>query len=189
MKINGHDIEAPRVEEMWRENKIYLDPNFLKDGVTNVVEFLIHNEFNKDQFGFILVKDPDGQEYAYIQTVPYYASRILPMFDQPDLKGKYTISVVHPEQDSCVTTGCLLKRTTFSEFLDSNCNDWLTISSKALCIDDNKTHISQFEHSPYLSSYLLNLVCGPLVSIEAEAEMLYNHIPMKILCRSKIILL
>lgn len=111
MRINGLEMEAPRVDEMWRENKIYLEIDFLKDDVTNVVEFVIENAFNKDQFGFIRSRESDGSEYVFIQTVPYYASRILPLFDQPDLKGKFKIAVIHPEQDICVTTGSQIART------------------------------------------------------------------------------
>ena len=43
MKINGKEMEAPRIEEMWRENKIYLESAFLKNGVTNIVEFVVEN--------------------------------------------------------------------------------------------------------------------------------------------------
>ena len=185
MRINGHEIEHPRVVEMWEENKIYIEPHYLKDEVTNVIEFLVHNQFNNDQFGFVLGRDPSGEEYVYIQTVPYYASRIVPMFDQLNIKGKFSISVVHPEKDICVTTGPLLEKSKFKDFIENEQQDWIHTSAKCFSIDEKDLCISIFEHTPYLSSYLLNLVCGPLESIEATPEQCYNNIQMKIMCRSK----
>ncbi len=178
-------METVRIEEMWRENKIYLEHGFLKDSGTNVVEVLIDNNFNNDQFGFILSKDTDGQEYVFIQTVPYYASRILPMFDQPDLKGKFSIAVIHPETDICITTGIQLSRTKFENIShEGEKLTWFALNARALRVEDENCVLSEFEASPYLSSYLLNLVCGPFVQIEATPEQIYNNIPMKIFCRS-----
>lgn len=188
MKINGTEMEAPRIEEMWRENKIYLEQAFLKDSVTNVVEFLIDNNFNNDQFGFVLSKDTDGQEYVFIQTVPYYASRILPMFDQPDLKGKFSIAVIHPENDVCITTGNQHSRIRYQDVTqhDNEKLTWFTLNAKGLRVEDETCVLSEFEATPYLSSYLLNLVCGPLVEIAAAPEQIYNNIPMKVFCRSSL---
>ena len=187
MRINGHEIEASKVNEMWKENKIFVEGQYLKDEGSNVIEFLVHNQFNNDQFGFLLGKDPSGEEYVYIQTVPYYASRIVPMFDQPNIKGRFTMSVVHPESDTCVTTGILKEKIKFQDFLQQEHKDWLLLMVKGFTVEHPTADISVFDHSPYLSSYLLNLVCGPLSSIEATPDQCYKNINMKIMCRSSFI--
>jgi len=187
MKVNGIEMETPRIDDMWRENKIYIETAFLKDGVTNLVEFIVDNQFNKDQFGMILSKDTDGGEYTFIQTVPYYASRILPMFDQPDLKGKFLISVIHPENDICITTGLQTQQRKLSEVTQKQTDlDWWDHSTKCFRIDDEKSVMSCFEATPYLSSYLLNLVCGPLACVEATEAQTHNGIKMRIFCRSNL---
>ena len=185
MKINGQEMEAPRIDEMWRQNKIYLESAFLKTGVTNIVEFVVENQFNKDQFGFIRSKDADGHEYVFIQTVPYYASRILPMFDQPDLKGKFSIGVVHPDHDTCITTGVQKSSARLHDVIKEQKDPtWFATNTNSLRIEDDKAFLTTFESSPYLSSYLLNLVCGPFEVVEALPEQLCRNIPMRLFCRS-----
>lgn len=185
MVVNGHEIQKAAIVDMWRENKIYVDQAHLKDEGLNVIEFAVENQFNNDQFGFLLGKDPSGEEYMYIQTVPYYASRIVPMFDQPNIKGRFTMAVVHSAHDTCVTTGILQRLVPVSQFVQEDARDWLSENVKAFLVEDPEAQISVFDNSPYLSSYLLNLVCGPLSSIDAAAEQCYNGIQMKIMCRSR----
>lgn len=182
--LNGHKLDIEVVKESWKENKIYLDKKLLRDE-GNVLECHVCNQFNNDQFGFVIGRDPDGGRYVYIQTVPYYASRIIPMFDQPDIKGKYSISVLHSASDECVTTGPLVCKSLLSEAQFKEENTWIKNTIGLLGEKTEGIVLSIFEETPYLSSYLLNLVCGPLVSIEAQEYQLYKGIQMKIMCRSK----
>lgn len=182
--VNGKTVDPDAVKDSWKENKIYLDTSLIKDTETNKIEFTVCNRFNNDQFGFVIGHDPDGGRYVYIQTVPYYASRILPMFDQPDIKGTYEISVLHSDKDICVTTGPLIKTENLETAFASESKDWSVEQAKAMVTTTEGASISHFEKTPLLSSYLLNLVCGPLVSIDATPEQQYNGIAMKIMCRS-----
>ena len=40
--------------------------------------------------------DVDGKQYLYTQFEPYYANRVFPLFDQPDLKATMRLSVLSP---------------------------------------------------------------------------------------------
>ena len=61
-----------------------------------VVEYT--SEYDKDGSGCISFTDVDGKQYLYTQFEPYAANRVMPVFDQPDLKGKLTLSVACPEE-------------------------------------------------------------------------------------------
>ncbi len=150
-----------------------------------MLEFVVSNRFNNDQFGFIRAQDPDGDEYSFIQTVPYYASRITPLFDQPDLKGEYRISAVHRSSDICVTTGPLLGQCSPKDLQKLKALDpWAAQALDQLIMENQDAQVSVFENSPLLSSYLLNLVCGPLHELQATEEQTYRNIKMNIYCRS-----
>ena len=40
--------------------------------------------------------DVDEKQYISTQFAPYYANRVFPCFDQPDIKGKMILSVICP---------------------------------------------------------------------------------------------
>lgn len=185
-RVNGQEVDQLALQASWIENKIYIDSKLLKDKEINVVDFIIENQFNNDQFGLLLGKDPTGERYMYIQTVPYYASRIVPMFDQPNIKGKFRMLVLHSKDDTCVTTTINKPPVLFTTFLDQEHQDWICRNLTNFDVEDLEAHISVFDYTPYLSSYLLNLVCGPLASIEANPEQCHKGISMKIMCRSSL---
>lgn len=61
--------------------------------------------------GFHQFIDPsDGTEYLYTQFEPYSAHRLMPCFDQPDLKATYRVAVTAPSQWAVVSSGAELER-------------------------------------------------------------------------------
>jgi len=42
--------------------------------------------------------DVDKKQYLYTQFEPYYANRVFPLFDQPDLKAKMRLAVLCPSE-------------------------------------------------------------------------------------------
>lgn len=189
MVFNGHSYSAPEIDQIWRENKIHLKiEHYLPVGQKNVLELIAQSAYNTDQFGMILVKDPNGDRYRYIQTVPYYASRIVPMFDQPDLKGSYSITVIHNEADVSVTTGKQLSTIKVAE-LKASADSWAENQVPHFRIESTGAMITHFEKTPYLSSYNLNLVSGPLMCFPADESQTHRGIPMNIYCRSSLFLI
>ncbi len=83
----------------------------------------------------------DGSEYLYTLFVPMDASMAFPCFDQPDLKGTFTLSVEHPA-------------------------GWSVISNSAGHAID-ATH-TRFDPTHRISTYLFAFAAGPFVAIPAH---------------------
>lgn len=136
-------------------------------------------------FGFQTVKDLDGTQYIYIQTVPYYAHRVTPMFDQPNLKGNFEIGVVIPEDWTSITTGDLNSTWTYKDFVMQNSDDFVQSGVNYFnnfgSLENFKVNLH--EETPLLATYNLNLVCGPFDKFDLAEDRRYNNIPMSIYCR------
>src|SRR6202789_2133101 len=83
----------------------------------------------------------DGSEYFYTLFVPMDASMAFPCFDQPDLKGRFTLDIEHP-------TG------------------WSAISN-TVSASTNDTH-SKFAETQPISTYLFAFAAGPFVAVRSE---------------------
>lgn len=185
LTFNGHTYSDAEIDQIWQENKLHLKiEHYLPAPSKNVLELVSENAYNTDQFGMILVKDPNGDRYRYIQTVPYYASRIVPMFDQPNLKGSYAITVIAAEGDVTVTTGKQIASSKVAD-LASPSQNWTENQVKHFRVETAGAVITHFQKTPYLSSYNLNLVSGPLMCFPASESQTHRGIPMNIYCRSK----
>ncbi|MDG1819925.1 MAG: aminopeptidase N [Porticoccaceae bacterium] len=63
----------------------------------NRIEINYSHPYSKDGAGLYYFKDPiDDRVYTYSDLEPYDANRIFPIFDQPNLKAKFTLSVDAP---------------------------------------------------------------------------------------------
>jgi aminopeptidase N len=82
----------------------------------------------------------DGSEYVYTLFVPMDASMAFPCFDQPDLKGKFTLEVEHP-------------------------SGWTVIGNTAP-VANSATHAKFAETRP-ISTYLFAFAAGPWVALPA----------------------
>jgi aminopeptidase N len=85
--------------------------------------------------GMHRMMDPtDGSVYLHTQFEPFDAHRVFTCFDQPDLKGEFTLTVRAPE-------------------------DWVVISN--MPASSQEPGLWRFEPTPPLSTYLVALVAGP----------------------------
>ena len=83
----------------------------------------------------------DGNEYFYTLFVPMDASMAFPCFDQPDLKGRFTLNIEHP-------TG------------------WKVIGNTApVNVDERQSH---FAETLPVSTYLFAFAAGPFVEIPSH---------------------
>src|SRR6202044_1531198 len=83
----------------------------------------------------------DGQEYLYTLFVPMDASMAFPCFDQPDLKGRFTLELEHPA-------------------------GWTAIGNTAPeTLDATKT---RFSETRPISTYLFAFAAGPFAAIPAK---------------------
>ena len=133
--------------------------NDLKIG-SNVIEIYFDHPYSTDGTGLHRFTDPgDGHTYLYTYLWPYYANRLFPNFDQPDLKATYTLSVKAP-------------------------TDWLVSSAtrEIEIREEGKFRLWLFPQSLKFSTYIFSLHAGPYKVWEAEAE----DIPLRLFARQSL---
>lgn len=85
--------------------------------------------------------DPcDNCVYIYSYMCPFYANKVFPCFDQPDLKGTFKISIEAPSHFAVIS----------NEFLESREN-----------LPNYSVH--HFKPTKPISTYILGIVCGDFV--------------------------
>jgi aminopeptidase N len=71
---------------------------------SNTATVRFAHPFSKDGTGLHRFSDPvDGLTYLYSYLWPYYANRMFPLFDQPNLKARFSLAVTAPA-DWTITT-------------------------------------------------------------------------------------
>jgi len=134
LKLNGESIDSPD----WNGHRITLPSNLLQ--AENLLHISYENEYDHTGDGFHQFIDPeDGEEYLYSNFEPFSAHRLIPCFDQPDIKATYQLTVSAP-------------------------TNWEVIHNSAFesknQLDDGRTR-HQFAETARFSPYLFALVCGP----------------------------
>ncbi|WP_089406164.1 aminopeptidase N [Geodermatophilus saharensis] len=106
-------------------------------------------------------QDPeDGQVYLYTHFEPAEAKRVFACFDQPDLKGTYTVHVVAPF-------------------------DWQVVSNtgdRTIEAGPGGSQLVHFGATKRLSTYLFALVAGPYARVTDA----YEDIPLGLYCRASL---
>ncbi|MGC2636382.1 MAG: M1 family aminopeptidase [Acidobacteriaceae bacterium] len=91
----------------------------------------------------------DGSEYLYTLFVPMDADMAFPCFDQPDLKGRFTLAVTAPEA-------------------------WTVIGNSAAAGTrgaESGYRTTSFGETEPISTYLFAFAAGPFVSVHPQAAM------------------
>ncbi len=133
LEVNG----APLTPD-WNGYRLTLPADVVEAEMTVRVVYV--NDYDTTGDGFHHFLDPeDGEEYVYTNFEPYEAHRLFPCFDQPDIKGRYTVAVSQPAAWACVANAPLAAVTDLP--------------------DGRRRH--QFAKSELFSAYLMALICGP----------------------------
>ncbi|MEX2372745.1 MAG: aminopeptidase N, partial [Dehalococcoidia bacterium] len=107
------------------------------------------NEYNHGGDGFHQFIDPeDGEEYLYTNFEPYNAHWLFPCFDQPDIKGRYSLSVTAPAEWKLIANGR---------------------EDSAETLEDGRKRV-QFARTKTFSTYLFALIAGPYEVFRAVWE-------------------
>ena len=93
--VNNKELSEQEVTEKWKDGQLAVDPSHLQTG-ENVLEILYNNKYNTDGNGLHTSEDSDGDQFIYCQNEPYHLNRVLPIFDQPDLKARATFHIMRP---------------------------------------------------------------------------------------------
>ncbi|MDX1499777.1 MAG: aminopeptidase N [Woeseiaceae bacterium] len=106
----------------------------------NRVDVAFTQRFTDSGVGLYRYADPDdGRVYLYSDFEPYDANRAFPLFDQPDLKARFTLAVTAP-------------------------GDWQVISTHretAIAAAADGRHTWRFPATPLIPTYIMALHAGP----------------------------
>ena len=193
--INGEELPKERIESetLRKGGKFYFPPGIFKQGVQNKILMKFTNRYYSDGDGIHSYTDNENKQYLYTQTEPYEASRILPLFDQPDLKARYEIFAAAPADWKIITSELEEEHTTFGEFeekevsSEDSASEFLTNIKTSFGgqISKEKGYF-RFKNTFPLSTYLNNIVAGPYRRFDCPKELLHREIPMSVYCRENL---
>ena len=90
-EVTSLSINSKSVPICHLMNKLYLWP-LPKGSFSLYIEF--SSRYSQDGTGMHYFTDPyDGLVYKYAYLCPYYANRVFPCFDQPDIKGRFSFKI------------------------------------------------------------------------------------------------
>lgn len=127
---------------------------------SNEIQVDYHHPYDKDGTGLHRFTDPeDGLTYLYTYLWPYYANRLFPAFDQPNLKATFDLQVRAPA-------------------------DWTVVSTTAGTISETAGEVSTwvFATTARMSTYIFSLHAGPYAVWEEMA----GDIPMRLFSRQSL---
>ena len=75
------------------KSKIYFSDLVLGQ---NIIYLEYSRNYNIDGYGLHYFKDIDERIYLYSNFEPFHANKMIPCFDQPDIKAKFALSVKCP---------------------------------------------------------------------------------------------
>ena len=99
----------------------------------------------------------DGSEYIYSLFVPSDASTAFPVFDQPDLKARFTLQLSFPS-----SWGPAISNTEVKSFLNYRC---ITSSAEKEC-----STVFTFQETKPISTYVLAFAAGPWQEFSAPGN-------------------
>ena len=142
---------------------LYLDGSDLS--AENVVEIAYTNEYDHIGAGLHQFVDPeDGEEYLYTHFEPYDAHRLLPCFDQPDIKASLDLTVTAPSEWEVAANYPVVSSTDAGE--------------------GRTTHV--FTETPRISTYLFAFIAGPYKRYEDTWSDAAGETSLGVLCRESI---
>lgn len=139
----------------------------------NVVKIEFDNNYVHDGNGLHSFVDTDKKHYVYSNFCPYHANKMIPCFDQPDLKGTWKLDVAAPAEWIAIANEPVDETHQFSE----------TYITKETLEKENLKYWS-FQRTKPLSTYLFCLIAGPYLEIKSKET--YNNIQMSLFCRESL---
>jgi len=187
--VNEAAISKEDIAKFWIKGALNLPAQHLKVG-PNIVRISFSNQYYHDGNGIHSFIDTDGKQYMYCQSEPFWANKIYPVFDQPDLKSYMTFAIQAPSDWVVVSNNSPIKSTPLNLYLAENSikssfeNDFLNHASTNLVFSGDYTmHV--FRRTDLISTYLHTFVAGPFKSI-AYAQEFGGSVPMTIYCRESL---
>lgn len=181
--VNGSnvDISGSNLETIFKDGHIFIDEALITSDSENTIKISFNNRYWNDGNGLHTYGDIDGGQYLYIQSEPSWNNRVIPLFDQPNLKGFFTFTTIMPSEWIAVTSTEVSSKTAW----DSESKNLPAHFSEAENFDlpKNAYTIWTFPKSKLLPSYLFSFVAGDYIGIELEESKRFNNLPMTFYCR------
>ena len=187
--LNNHDLDAEASYDA-QKGRITLDPAHLKgNGLLNQVRIQFKNRYYTDGNGLHTYTDEDGLQYLYTQSEPYWGNRVFPMFDQPDLKARYSLNAASPQDWIVLTSVAERNCCTWQQFVADDFGSRYYKEIRRLFGEEVPAEHKwwRFEPTELLSTYLQNIVCGPYEVIHLDKAKRYRGLPMAIYARKALI--
>ena len=155
LSVNGVAIDAPD----WNGYRLTLPATRLKAGAENLLEVTYENAYDTGGDGVFRFIDPEDQaEYIYTNFEPYEAHRMAPLFDQPDIKGKLSLSVAAPAAWRVFGNG----------------------AETAASPEGDGGTLHTFAETPPLASYLFSFAAGPFAGRRFEVPIPGRATPVQV---------
>lgn len=156
LSINGNLVPEDKLKDRFDGHHVVLQMKELQEAA-NQIKISYTHPYSATGNGLHRFKDPvDNRVYINSHFEPYYAHRMFPCFDQPDIKATYELTVEAP-------------------------NDWTVISNtletKVATVDGRKTW--NFPPTTPLSTYIVALHAGPYASWKSVAKSVVKSAPTK----------
>ena len=174
-EIHSLEINSQKVEKFTFEKyRLNIDLSLLKEG-ENKIKILYSGDYNHNGVGLHHCIDPsDNKEYLYTQMEPYDCHRLLPCFDQPDIKAVLKLKVLAPKEWRVLANAYEKSISDFKSDEElNNFNLDENIIRHLVNVHDIKSKeykLYIFEDTPRISTYLYALCAGPYHCIENTLE-------------------
>ncbi len=149
-------VNGQATEVAYNDFFLRIPGDVLRTGANQInIEFA--HDYSQDGTGLHRFLDPaDGKTYLYSYLWPYYANRLFPLFDQPNIKAELTLKVRAP-------------------------SEWVVVSTSdgSATEHDDISKMWQFATTPKMSSYVFSLHAGPYRIWEDDAA----GIPIRLMAR------
>jgi aminopeptidase N len=150
-ELNGKTFRAKA-----RKGAIKLPAKMIRKGL-NRVYFKTKSHYSSDGLGLSKYIDvQDDETYLFTSFKPYYANRLFPSFDQPDLKATFQTQVTVPKHWEVITPA-------------------LVASTK----QRSKYKTWTFARTPPIATYTFNLAAGPFKALELEDKNIKSKIYLR----------
>ncbi len=168
LNVNGTEVATFEIGKIWKDGNLLLDNKLLKKG-KNEVRIKFSNKYNTDGNGLHTLTDTDGAQYIYTQSEPYWANRVYPIFDQPDLKARMNFHILAPNDWTLSANTTETKKDKVSDYIARN--EIKPEFQKLVlehCLPNFKGEkiFYVYEQTPLLSTYLYAFIGGPYELIE-----------------------